>query len=102
MPEYDHACQNEECKHEWSDTYSIKQDPPKDCPKCGQATAKRLISGGSGRGIVELYGDDLVKKVKADAQQLKRDAAKDERTYANLLGETKYQDLQTRMDRQRR
>ena|SRR6266699_2973600 len=102
MPEYDHKCQNEECKHEWSDTYSIKQDPPTTCPQCKQETAKRLISGGSGRGIVELSGQDLVNKVKADAQQLKRDAAKDERKYANLLGESKYQDLQVRMDRQRR
>ncbi len=102
MPTYAHQCQNKDCSHEWEDDYSIKQDPPTTCPQCKQKTAKRLISGGSGRGIVELSGNDLVAKVKADAQQLKRDASKKESVYANLLGESKYQDLQSRMDKQRR
>ena len=102
MPTYLHECQNTNCSFEWEDDYSIKQDPPTTCPQCKQETAKRLISGGSGRGIVELSGQDLVNKVKADGQQLKRDAAKKESVYANLLGESKYQDLQTRMDHRRR
>lgn len=75
--------------------------------KCPQCTAegkdqeiKRLISSGS-KGVVELYGQDLVDKIKGDIRKLKADAAKDEKVYANLLGEEKYQNLQTKMDQQK-
>lgn len=102
MPTYEHLCTDTNCNHEWEDFYSIKAEPPTTCPKCNKETAKRLISGGSGRGVVELGGNELVEKVKSDAQALKREAAASEKVYANLLGEQKYQDLQTRMDRQKR
>lgn len=98
MPEYEHKCTDEQCGHEWEDTYSIHVDPPKICPKCGKETAKRLISLGA-KGVVELTGQDLVDKLKSDANNLKRDAAQKEKVYANLLGESKYHQLQTAMDR---
>jgi putative FmdB family regulatory protein len=101
MPTYEHACSNDACKHEWDDTYSIKVEPPKVCPKCGLETAKRLISLG-GKGVVELSGQDLLDKLKTDTKQLKKDMNKSENVYANLLGESKYQDLQSRMDRRKR
>lgn len=101
MPTYEHRCDNPECKHEWEADYSIKTDPPKECPKCKQETVTRLISLG-GKGVVELTGQELVDKVKADAQTLKKDAASKEKVYANLLGEDKYQALQTKMDQQKR
>ena len=99
MPTYEHLCNT--CKHEWEADYSIKLDPPKTCPSCAAETVTRLISLG-GKGVVELTGQDLVDKCKADAQQLKKDAAAKEKVYANLLGEDKYQSLQTRMDKQKR
>lgn len=99
MPTYEHLCTS--CQHEWEDSYSIKADPPKECPSCKAETVTRLISLG-GKGVVELTGQDLVDKVKADAQQLKKDAASKEKIYANLLGEDRYQALQTKMDKQRR
>lgn len=98
MPEYEHKCTDEQCAHEWEATYSIKVDPPKICPKCGKETAKRLISLG-GKGVVELTGQDLTDKLKSDANKLKRDAAKSEKIYSNLLGEGKYHEMQTSMDR---
>lgn len=98
MPTYSHACSNETCLHEWEDFYSITADPPTQCPKCGFETAKRVISGGSGRGIVELYGQDLVDKVKSDAKNIQKQASKNENMYANLLGESRYQSLQSRFD----
>ena len=101
MPTYEHICSNESCKHEWEDNYSIKLDPPKICPKCGLETAKRLISLG-GKGVVELYGQDLVDKLKSDTKQLKKDMHKSDKIYANMLGESKYNDLQTRLDRRKR
>lgn len=99
MPTYEHRCDT--CKHEWEDSYSIKADPPKECPECKAETVTRLISGAPS-GVVELYGQDLIDKVKSDAQKEKAKAAKDEKVYANLLGEDRYQALQTRMDRQKR
>jgi len=99
MPTYEHRCDT--CKHEWEDSYSIKVDPPKECPECKAETVTRLISGAP-RGVVELYGQDLVDKIRADAKKEKADAAKDEKKYANLLGEDRYQSMQVQMDRQKR
>ena len=82
--------------------YSITKDPPKLCPQCNQETAQRVISGGSGKGVVELVGQELVDKLKGDAKKLKGDAAASEKVYANLLGDDKYQALQQRIDKQKR
>jgi putative FmdB family regulatory protein len=95
MPTYEHICDS--CLYEWEDTYSIKADPPKTCPKCGAESARRLISLG-GKGVVELYGQDLVDKIKGEARQLKKDMHKSETVYANLLGNDKYEAIQKRMD----
>lgn len=98
MPTYEHLCNT--CKHEWEADYSIKLDPPKICPSCSAETVTRLISLG-GKGVVELTGHELVEKVKADGQALKKDAHAKEKVYANLLGEDKYQALQVRLDKQK-
>lgn len=100
MPEYEHLCTD--CEFEWNDTYSINKDPPTHCPKCNKKTAKRLISGGSGKGIVELSGQEYNDKIKADAQKLKQEVYGSEKAYANVLGENRYHDLQTKMDRRKR
>lgn len=76
------------------------------CPKCEaegnpEVKIERLINCVS-RGVVELQGNELIEKLKSDAQQIKKDAAKSEKVYSNLLGESKYHDLQTRMDRRKR
>ena len=99
MPTYEHVCDS--CLHEWEDTYSIKADPPKICPKCGVESARRVISLG-GRGVVELYGQELVDKIKGEAKQLKKDMHKSANVYANLLGEDRYHKLQTQLDRQKK
>lgn len=99
MPTYQHLC--ESCQHEFEEIYSMTADPPKTCPKCGKDTVKRLISL-SGKGVVELYGQDLVDKVKGDAQKLKQEMRKSEKVYSNLLGDDKYNNLQKRIDRQKR
>jgi putative FmdB family regulatory protein len=101
MPEYEHRCNNQECQYEWEQEYSIKMAPPKQCPKCQQETAQRMISLG-GKGVVVLEGNELVAKCKADAQQIQREASQNENTYANLLGETRHEALQQKIDRQKR
>ena len=101
MPYYEHQCQDPNCGYEWEDEYSIKDDPPKVCPKCGKETAKRMISLG-GKGVVELTGQELITKLKGDAKQIMKEAHKDANKYASLLGEDKYHQIQTQIDRQKR
>jgi len=97
MPTYEYMC--EECNHEWEEYHEITRDPTKVCPECGKESAKRLISGGSGKGVVTLYGGELKAKIKDDAKKLSRDAKTKESVYANLLGNDKYQEIQSRMDK---
>ena len=101
MPTYFHKCNDNQCNNEWEDFYSMMQEPPKVCPKCNQETAKRVIVP-CGKGVVELYGQELVEKLKGDAKEIQREASKDANKYASLIGEDKYQQLQTQMDRQKR
>lgn len=99
MAVYEHIC--ETCKHEWEAEYSIKADPPKNCPSCQAETVKRLISLG-GNGVVLLQGDDLVAKVKSDAKKLEGEASRNEKVYSNLMGESAYEKLSQRLDKQNR
>ena len=100
MPFYEHSCKNPDCNYEWEDEYSIKDDPPEYCPKCGQKTAQRLISLG-GKGVVELTGRDLVDKIKADTRALKKEMYNSEKTYSNLVGDGLYEKTQKRLDQQK-
>lgn len=43
---YDYICKS--CEHTWEQEQGIKEDPITMCPKCGEETAQRLISGGGG------------------------------------------------------
>ena len=100
MPTYEYQC--DECKFEWEDFVSMSAPLPEECPSCKvKGKTKKLISLGA-KGVVELYGQELVDKIKSDAQKTKQEAAKDEKVYANLLGEEKYHALQTKMDDQKR
>jgi len=45
MPTYDYVC--DACGHRWESIQNIKDAPEKECPKCKEEKAKRLISGGS-------------------------------------------------------
>ncbi len=89
MPTYEYMCEN--CKHEWEEVHSMKLDPIKRCPECKKDCAKRLISGGSGKGKVVLAGNELREKLMNDAQDIKRQASTDENVLANIIGEQKYE-----------
>jgi putative FmdB family regulatory protein len=93
-----------ECDHcgEFEDFHSVSKIYT-ECPKCKedgreQTGFKQLINCKS-KGTVVLSGQDLVNSVKSGAQQLQKDAAKNENLYSNLLGESRYQDMQSRMDK---
>ena len=75
------------------------------CPTCEKGSVisevKRLICGGS-RGVVELTGHELVAKTKEDIIKLKKEMHSNTKLYANMLGEEKYHNMQTRIDRQKK
>jgi putative FmdB family regulatory protein len=104
MPTYIYEC--EPNNQEFEEFHSIKTQL-EDCPLCKEKNLpphkpKRLISGGSGRGIVELSGQEIVSKAKEDAQKMKKDIYSSEQKYANVIGQDKYHEIQTRMDRRGR
>ncbi|MDR2439806.1 MAG: zinc ribbon domain-containing protein [Planctomycetaceae bacterium] len=66
MPTYEYCCDT--CSHEFEEFQYIKDEPLKKCPKCGQNTLRRLISGGAaivfkGSGFYQTdYRSDSYKK----------------------------------------
>ncbi|MCC6646488.1 MAG: zinc ribbon domain-containing protein [Polyangiaceae bacterium] len=70
MPTYDYACAA--CGHAWEEEQRITADAIEQCPKCGEKTAKRQISGGAafilkgGGWYSDLYSSSGASK-KADA-----------------------------------
>jgi len=102
MPTYLYLCPTH---GEFEEEHSIKIKL-EFCPKCREETnkdveIKRLINCVS-KGVVELYGQELVDKCRSDAQKIKAEAAKDANKYASLLGEDRYHQLQTQLDRRKR
>lgn len=102
MPTYVHICTDEKCNHEWEDFYSITKDPPKICPQCNQETAQRVISGGSGKGQMVLTDEEFKAGLKDEVRKIKKDMHSNANTYANFLGEDKYHQIQTQMDRRKK
>jgi len=45
MPTYNYTC--ESCKHDWEIEQKMNDSKIKECPKCHELKAKRLISGGT-------------------------------------------------------
>lgn len=101
MLTYEYICEDQDCLHEWEVEAEINDPKQTTCPKCGKETAKRLISGGSGKGIVELSGNELMDKVAADTRKLRDQAYTNENVFANLVGEGKYQSNKTDYDKQK-
>lgn len=104
MPTYLYLC--ETTNEEFEEFHSISSVLD-DCPLCKEAgrqphKPKRLIAGGSGRGIVELTGYELEAKIKSDGEKLKRQAMQSENTLANLVGEGRYHSNELDRSRSRR
>lgn len=45
MPTYEYVCTS--CSNAWEEIQKISEDAIQVCPKCGESTAKRQISGGN-------------------------------------------------------
>jgi hypothetical protein len=94
MPTYLYKCPIHD---EFEEEHSIKIKL-EFCPKCAEegkpdVKIERLINCTS-KGVVELYGQDLVDKVKSDTKQFKKEIYSNENSYANVLGDDKYESLQ--------
>lgn len=100
MPIYEYEC----LKHGIFEEIHGIDEKLELCPMCLEEGVEQKIEkiiSLCGKGVVELYGQELVNKLKSDAKQIQKDAAKDEKKYASLLGENKYQKLQTKMDKRK-
>jgi len=86
---YEHLCGA--CKHEWEQVYGMTVDPPTVCPKCKvDGQVKRLISGGSGPGIMRKSVGEVRANLASETRALKRRAETDENFRANLVGDESY------------
>lgn len=85
MPTYEYICENKKCQHEYEEYHSMN-DPYPPCPKCKKKKVKRLISGGSGKGHVELSGKELKESLAKDVKDIKRKLRTDENYRANFEG----------------
>lgn len=101
MPTYAHKCSDESCNHEWEDTYSIKADPPKVCPKCNNETAQRLIYGKT-LGKMDITIDELKASLPEWQRKTMNDINKSEKALANFVGEDKYHKNESMRDRFKR
>jgi hypothetical protein len=69
----------------------MKVDPPTVCPECKtDGKVKRLISGGSGRGIVRLTGHERTAHIASESRKFQKQLATNENLRANVVGEEKY------------
>jgi len=90
MPSYDHECY--ECQYVWEDTYSMKQDPPTICPKCG-GKARRIITTVPACKVI-LSGPELRAHIKDEQKKIRQQLKTDEKLKANLSGEDNYHNTQ--------
>jgi putative FmdB family regulatory protein len=87
MPTYEYACTA--CANQWEEIQKISADPLDTCPKCGQKTAKRQISGGNfilkgGGWYADLYSSSSNKKSGSEA---KSESTKSESTKSESKSE---------------
>lgn len=104
MPTYEYRCTINDI--EFEEFHSIVTQL-EECPICKeknleQHKPKRLISGGSGKGNVILTGHDLIEKTKSDTAKLKQEIKTNEKLHANIVGEQRFQEIQTNMDKSKR
>jgi putative FmdB family regulatory protein len=80
-----------ECGYKFDELIGTNEADPTICPECKAEAVKRIPSIGHCK--MELSGQDLVDYTKRDAQRIKQEAHKNENIYANLVGESKYNEV---------
>ena len=103
MPTYEYFCGNSECIGEFEQYHSITIKL-ETCPHCqeagrGEQPIKRLVSGGMGRGIVQLTGKEYTDKIAADGIKMRNEIYSDSNKLANIVGEEKFHQNELRRNR---
>jgi putative FmdB family regulatory protein len=86
MPIYEYACQN--CKHTLDALQKMSDDPLVDCPECGKAALKRLVSAprfrlkGGGWYETDFKKDNQRNVLKSDSESGKSDKKADKASAA--------------------
>lgn len=94
---YYHLCKS--CNHEWEESYSIKEDPPKICPQCKvEGLVQRLITGAPAVKMI-LSASEFKQSLKESKHKIQKEIGKNENFKANLAGEDKYQSFKSENDR---
>ena len=88
MPTYEYLC--EIVNQEFETDHSIKIEL-EECQLCKEANRtnhkpKRLISGGSGKGIVEQTINEFKEALPNEIRKIKQRASRDENYLANIVG----------------
>lgn len=90
MPVYDYKCKD--CEHVFEVFHKIADSGPTECPECKQNNVFKLMS--PIMGSVELRGQELSRKIKADAQKLIQESSKSQKVLANMVGDDKFHNNQ--------
>lgn len=90
MPTYLYECKHTECVGEFEEYHSITIKL-EECPHCatggrGAQPIQRLISGGSGKGIVEQTVAEIKAGMADSVRKIQQRAARDENYAANIIG----------------
>jgi putative FmdB family regulatory protein len=84
MPIYEYACQN--CEHKLDALQKMSDDPLVDCPECGKAALKRLVSAprfrlkGGGWYETDFKKDNQRNVLKSDSESGKSDKKPDKKS----------------------
>lgn len=92
MPTYEYFCPV--VKEEFEEFHSI-MIVLDDCPLCKEAgrephAPQRLISGGAGKGIVELSMAEIKASMPGEVAKINQRARTDQNYLANLVGENRF------------
>lgn len=87
MPFYDFQCQKDS-EHIFEELVN-RDEPNPPCIECGSETSKMpsLVA----KGVVELSPSEISSKIAQERKSLNRELLSDEKKYANVMGESKYE-----------
>ncbi len=92
MPTYEYVCTA--CNNGWEEFQKISENPTTVCPKCGEATAKRQISGGNfilkgGGWYADLYSSSKPAKAGEKGESKGSESKSSEGSSSSSSSETK-------------
>lgn len=106
MPTYEYECHNKDCVGEFEELHSSRDDAKlKYCPICAkegrgeQNPVDRLISGGSGKGIMNLTNKEFAATLGTERAKAHATARKSEAFAENFIG-SKYRGTMDKLNKE--